>query len=311
MIECVVFSDRAALSLLSEIRDQPINETGGVFLGLRCGRIWYVIESCDPGIHAIYQPSYFEYDHEYINHVINKLSRLYRYPLELLGLWHRHPGSMDVFSLTDDTTNAAYAKLHPEGAISGIVNIDPYLRLSLYAVQWPLAYTRVDHAIGDRYIPAPLLSYQSRRDVMQELSNAHATLAPTTYAPEESADGPVFSLLHAWQPIADQLRPLDSTVDVTAIDMAESEFVLEAIAEDMDFIAQLGMDMRLRFNEVDQLELREVDALGNDTGFYLAFLRRGLEPVYLWQGRCYAYQSGMLRMAVEAFLRKRGGFSCR
>ena len=308
MIECVVFSDRAALALLSEIRDQPTNETGGVFLGLRCGGIWYVIENCDPGIHAIFQPSYFEYDHAYINHVINKLSRLYRYPLALLGLWHRHPGSMDTFSSTDDATNAEYAKLHPEGAISGIVNIDPHLRLSLYAVQWPLAYRHVDHAIGDRYIPTSLLSYQSRRDVMQELSVMETVPVSLNPNIDENTRSRMFSLLHAWQPWSEQLSPLDSSAGIYAIDALDSEQILEAMAEDLDFVAQLGIDMRLRFNEVAQLELREVDQTGCDTGFYLAFMRRGKEPVYLWQGKCYLYQSGMLRYAVEAFLRRKGGF---
>ena len=97
MPKCVVFSERAFTSILVETQEKIRTETGGVFLGYRKGDVWYVIESIDPGPNSVFQPAYFEYDQDYINHLINKVSRLYSLQLDLIGLWHRHPGSYDSF----------------------------------------------------------------------------------------------------------------------------------------------------------------------------------------------------------------------
>jgi hypothetical protein len=77
----------------------------------------------------------------------------YEQELSLLGLWHRHPGSMDTFSGTDDGTNRTFARLNSKGAISGLVNIDPYFRFTLYHVANPLHYEIVEVEVGDDFIP--------------------------------------------------------------------------------------------------------------------------------------------------------------
>ena len=40
----------------------------------------------------------FEYDEAFVNYLAQSVANQYKRPLDLLGLWHRHPGSMDVFS---------------------------------------------------------------------------------------------------------------------------------------------------------------------------------------------------------------------
>ena len=85
MPKCVVFSERAFISILVETQEKIQTETGGVFLGYRKGDIWYVIESIDPGPNSVFQTAYFEYDQAYINHLINKVSRLYSTQLDLIG----------------------------------------------------------------------------------------------------------------------------------------------------------------------------------------------------------------------------------
>lgn len=115
MPKCVVFSERAFTSILVETQEKIRTETGGVFLGYRKGDVWYVIESIDPGPNSVFQPAYFEYDQDYINHLINKVSRLYSLQLDLIGLWHRHPGSYDSFSGTDDGTNTKYLRAIENG----------------------------------------------------------------------------------------------------------------------------------------------------------------------------------------------------
>ena len=61
MLEKVVFSERAIIALLSETQEHIKTETGGVFLGHRCGNIWYIVETIDPGLNCIFRPAYFEY----------------------------------------------------------------------------------------------------------------------------------------------------------------------------------------------------------------------------------------------------------
>ena len=133
MPKCVVFSERAFTSILVETQEKIRTETGGVFLGYRKGDVWYVIESIDPGPNSVFQPAYFEYDQDYINHLINKVSRLYSLQLDLIGLWHRHPGSYDSFSGTDDGTNTKYAELNEQGAISTLLHTIIMSALTTYS----------------------------------------------------------------------------------------------------------------------------------------------------------------------------------
>lgn len=157
----VVFSNRAFISLLVETKEKIATETGGVFLGVCKDGVWYVVESIDPGPNSIFRPAYFEYDTPYVNHLINKVSRIYNTQLELIGLWHRHPGSLDSFSSTDDGTNTEYAKIMDKGAISALVNIDPEFRLTIYHVSLPLKYQRIEYEVGDEKIPFGIMEYHN------------------------------------------------------------------------------------------------------------------------------------------------------
>lgn len=150
----IVFSNKAYNAIIDEtFRKDPI-ETGGILLGHRldCGA-WLVMEVIPPGFSSIHQYAYFEPNADFVNYLMDSVSSKYNIPLELLGLWHRHPGSMDVFSGTDDATNLAYAKSHPYGAISGLVNVDPNFRLTMRHVSNPLHYEIVDVEVGDDLIP--------------------------------------------------------------------------------------------------------------------------------------------------------------
>lgn len=149
-----VFSNKAWNAIVNEtFRKDPV-ETGGILMGhILSNGYWIVMEVIPPGLKAIHQRSYFEYDTEFVNYMANSVSRQYKIELSVLGLWHRHPGSMDVFSGTDDGTNATFAQMNPYGAISGLVNIDPKLRFTLRHVAYPLHYQIVDTEVGDDLIP--------------------------------------------------------------------------------------------------------------------------------------------------------------
>jgi hypothetical protein len=165
----VYISTRATNKIITETFSKIQTETGGILLGTIHEGIWHVIESIDPGPRSIFTPSYFEYDTDYVNHLAKVVSREYRTELRLLGLWHRHPGSFDSFSSTDDQTNTAFSKLSPFGAISGIVNLDPKFRMTMYHVaNSPLHYKKVGLDYGDRFIP----------DELNALKHSNAKLIP-------------------------------------------------------------------------------------------------------------------------------------
>jgi hypothetical protein len=130
------------------------NETGGILLGhILDNGIWVVMEVLPPGWRSIFRYAYFEYDEQFVNYVAQNEANKYEQELSLLGLWHRHPGSMDTFSETDDGTNRTFARLNSQGAISGLVNIDPRFRLTMYHVSIPLHYEKVDMEVGNDLIP--------------------------------------------------------------------------------------------------------------------------------------------------------------
>ena len=93
--------------------------------------------------------------------IIRNLVSFYMKKLSLIGLWHRHPGSFDHFSSTDDGTNSKYARMRKEGAISALVNIDPEFRLTMYHVSQPCKYTTIEYDVGNHLIPDELLQYKS------------------------------------------------------------------------------------------------------------------------------------------------------
>ena len=161
----VVFSQRAIAAVMAETAEKIQTETGGLFLGKVIGDTWYVVESIDPGPNSIFEVAYFEYDQPYVQHLINKVAAIYQERLELIGLWHRHPGSFDQFSGTDDQTNHVYASMRPQGAISVLVNLDPDFRMTVYHVgQTYRNYQRISYEIGNERFPQELLKYRSVED---------------------------------------------------------------------------------------------------------------------------------------------------
>ena len=159
--QLVVFSNKAYNAIIRESFDKDPVETGGILLGhVLDNGVWIVMEVLPPGINSIFQYAYFEYDEAFVNYLAQSVANQYKRPLDLLGLWHRHPGSMDVFSTTDDGTNATFARQNPAGVISGLVNIDPQFLITMYHLDRPTGrlmgrphYEVVDVEVGDDIIP--------------------------------------------------------------------------------------------------------------------------------------------------------------
>ena len=168
----IVLSDRAYIQIFNESQSRIQTETGGLLLGHFDNGVWYVIEASDPGINAKFYNAYHEGDDVYENHVCGVISRTYKYPLVFLGMWHRHPGSLDSFSGTDDGTNYKYAGSAGNGCISAIINYDPEFRITFYYAEQGdyqrVYYTKVDIEVGDDKIPnKEMLKVASVEDVMR------------------------------------------------------------------------------------------------------------------------------------------------
>lgn len=133
--QTVIFTRRAFNAIVTETIDKHPIETGGIFLGYVLDNgTWIVVENVAPGFKSTHRSAYFEYDAEFVTYLANVLANQYKGNLQILGLWHRHPGDMDVFSSTDDQTNRNYAADYPYGAVSALVNCDPKWRMTMYHI---------------------------------------------------------------------------------------------------------------------------------------------------------------------------------
>ena len=194
----VVFTQRAYNSILTEtIHKHPV-ETGGNLIGyvLDSGaRI--VVENIPPGPQSTHQWGYFEYDVDFVNYLSNVVARQYVGNLQVLGLWHRHPGSMDTFSSTDDGTNRMFASEHPLGAISALVNCDPRARITMYHVAPNGAYTPIEWFVDDGdLIPENYLklwySSEEQMPMLTQRGTWHVDEGPGEFvdeAPQQPAQG--------------------------------------------------------------------------------------------------------------------------
>ena len=149
----VVFTQRAFNAIVTETIDKHPIETGGILIGYILNNgVWVVIENIPPGKQAIHRHAYFEYDTDFVNYLQNVVATQYkgRLSMQVLGLWHRHPGSMDVFSTTDDETNILFAQGGGQyGAISALVNCDPKMRITMYHVDTCGEYEEIDWYVDD------------------------------------------------------------------------------------------------------------------------------------------------------------------
>ncbi len=176
----LIMTERAWLAIVAETYERIGTETGGILLGRFSAGTWYVIEVLDPGPKSSFSPTTFEYDDEYVTHLANKAARFYVDGISLIGLWHRHPGSYSTFSMTDDETNARFAALRPEGALSLLVNVDPEIRITAYHVAFPRSYRQITYQIADNLVPQAFLARKDVRSFVAPLmrQRTYITMAP-------------------------------------------------------------------------------------------------------------------------------------
>ena len=206
-------SDQAYTSIVAETHAHIDTETGGIFLGRFEPGAWYIIEVIDPGYQSILrQVAYFEYDETYVTHLANVRARLYKVNLELLGLWHRHPGGFDRFSATDDQTHSAYLRQNPQrGIISSLVNIDPRFRLTHYFIDSSVTHHKItDVHIGDKHIPEKFLQLKfSSTDTLLTRTNKEAERSSRSIVNETANNGSSARARPANSPARDILQTIN------------------------------------------------------------------------------------------------------
>lgn len=280
----VIFSKRAYSSLIAEVADKLATETGGLFLGHRDGDTWYVLETLDPGPNSVFQIAYFEYDQKYTNHLANKIAKIYIKPLKLIGLWHRHPGSFDQFSSTDDGTNRKFAQINNGEAISALVNIDPDFRLTMYQVSLPIKYKKIEFVVDDDKIPS---AFKELYDV-NTLADSIADARSQTYINRN-----ILTLHDILSEIEPNLQPMavdDTEVGGDKLLDEDIDVILEKIDADLQFLSRMGIQLNLHVVN-DHIECHEN---GESTTFSIYLVKnKNLFSIFIGDKR-YLYDSGTI-----------------
>lgn len=288
----VVFSDRAFAAIMAETTEKIKTETGGLFLGSFEDGIWYVIEAIDPGPKSIFEVAYFEYDQQYTQHLINKIANLYDKKLTLIGLWHRHPGSFDQFSSTDDGTNSKYARMRKEGAISALVNIDPKFRLTMYHVDQPCRYSVIEYDVGNHLIPDEMLRYKSP----EKFANLMAGIISDEYKdfhPSVSLNGFLKTVL----PYMKRIKINEVFTEVKDRNIA-TERILDELVEDSAFLAD-DQGIEYSISQVDQFICLSQDAIDVSVKLYFRYIAENDIVVFSYNNECYLYENNAFRRAFE------------
>ena len=165
----VIFSERAYKSILAETFTHGECETGGILLGHFVNKVWYIIEVVDPGLITINNNAYFEFDIKYVNHQTKIINRLYNYTLTILGVWHRHPGSMDTFSSTDISSIHKHVSESRMGILSMLVNVDPDLRMTCYYCSKERTLMKVPYDVGDNFIIKDIISLADEKKIQENV----------------------------------------------------------------------------------------------------------------------------------------------
>ncbi len=296
----VVFSDRAYVAIMMETAEHIKTETGGLFLGKFVGDICYVIEAIDPGPNSIFQIAYFEYDKPYAERLMNKIANLYSEKLVPVGLWHRHPGSFDKFSSTDNGTNGKFARLNKQGAISALVNMDPEFRLTVYSVSVPCIYSRIQYDIGNHLIPVELLKLKTPSECCSVMSSLLRNNISNGNGYRMSVSLENFILK-----VIPQMEPADnSTQDFSDIstDTESKDIITATVVDDLLFLTdQVKIEYLINYDTKALIVMQ--DAIDGVTELRFYYSYKISSVVMEYRGCFYKYRAGILRDTVLSSIR--------
>lgn len=294
----VVFSNRAYASVLAETTEKIKTETGGLFLGTVQDDTWYIIEAIDPGPKSIFEVAYFEYDQKYTQHLINKIANLYDKQLSLIGLWHRHPGSFDQFSSTDDGTNAKYASMREEGAVSALVNIDPTFRVTMYHVDRPCRYRKIAYDVGDHLIPNELLKFKTPEryySIMENILYPSSSRRGVNDGYHKSVS--LASFMKLVLPQIEDEEVIGVETNNLLADESNQEQLIGEVVDDLTFMADvLGIETSMSLDENYLTVYQETIDKTTKISFMISITKDLI--VFFFDEKCYEYRRGLF---TEAF----------
>lgn len=294
----VVFSNRAYAAVLAETTEKIQTETGGLFLGTVQDDTWYIIEAIDPGPKSIFEVAYFEYDQKYTQHLINKIANLYEKKLSLIGLWHRHPGSFDQFSSTDDGTNAKYAAMRKEGAISALVNIDPDFRITMYQVDRPCRYSKIPYDVGDNLIPDEYLKFKTPEQYFTIMNNLlHAGSRNRTAGSGYHKSVSLAAFMKFILPQIQGAKCEDVETNNLLSNENTQEALIDEIVDDLTFMADtLHIETAITLNDQYLTVYQEAIDKTTELQFMVSVVKDS--TILSYEGTHYLYKRGLL---TEAF----------
>lgn len=297
----VIFSDRAYASILAETTEKIKTETGGLFLGAVDHEQWYVIEAIDPGPKSIFQVAYFEYDQAYTQHLINKIANLYDARLSLIGLWHRHPGSFDQFSSTDDETNSKYAKMRAEGAISALVNIDPLFRITPYHVSQPCNYSIIEYEVGNHLIPDELLKYKTPEKFENIMNNILQSNRTKEMIEDNSNHMELYTFMKCIYPYMKRYKMnyKDDCNDDSAI-----EYILDELYEDITYMSDVcGVSFSIS-QSGSYICISSEKSQNKPLKMYFKHIKDTDSVIFSLGNNCFKYRRNMFEDSYEQFCRQ-------
>lgn len=290
----IIFSDRAYKSIMAETLEMIDTETGGLFLGTFVDDRCYVVEIIDPGIECIFEPAFFEYDKNYTQHLINKIAKIYDYKLELVGLWHRHPGSFDVFSAIDDITNKRYASMRDEGAISMLVNIDTEFRITPYHVTLPLSYTKIDYKVGDKYIPKDILKLKNEDDFLNKINGYYLERQDKQSQLQQFME----EIMHKLKKYEINFKPDIAMSKDYEVDVDE---LIDVILSDINFLSMdLGINVITKFDK----KIIKIYQANSDLSINLYRLKDS-NYIISYGESLYSYKEGLLEYLYNSCKKKK------
>ena len=294
----VIFSDRAYASILAETTEKIKTETGGLFLGTVVHDQWYVVEAIDPGPKSIFQVAYFEYDQAYTQHLINKIANLYDAELSLIGLWHRHPGSFDQFSSTDDGTNSKYAKMRPEGAISALVNIDPTFRITSYHVAQPCRYSIIEYEVGNHLIPDELLKYKPPKRFEEIIDNILNGNSLRNISKNNSYQKSLYEFIKNIYPY---LKKYKLNVESSCGNETVVECILDEIVEDITYMTDICR-VSLTISQIGSCICISDEKFQNKRfKLYFKYIKDTDSVIFFLENNCFEYKKNMFAEAYKRF----------
>ena len=120
----VVLSPLAWALMVSQSCVANPNETGGALLGYRDGTTVHVTVALPSGPRSQASPVMLKYNEEFQNYVFGVITELMGQKGGLLGLWHRHPGSLDRFSGVDAVAHEQFGKVLNGEVLSLLITLD-------------------------------------------------------------------------------------------------------------------------------------------------------------------------------------------